>query len=680
MNPIKTTVSLNRTTDKVVKSVGNVLRNEGSVTFDPKVPVLTATPSSDSCILSVGAVTYGNDTIHYRFLNDSYEVVSDWSANTSVVISGLEDSITYTFYAQSKNVRNGKISGYSNSVEVETVEENYTTSISQNGITWTFSEPVQYGQFCNGDYWVVPKEEYNYITITDITPKCKIAQTGDVDYKNTQFLVGSIIHGSMINPPADLYKQGYNNLGYYNNRYYDSSLNVAYKNNISISVDNPLVVYTDSSLISTESQMRPLDAGGGDENTYCWKAQILTVLSRESLLNLPSGSNSIQDCFRPHYFGRAVSQNQQTKKGVLYSKNNLDYSILQNLSIQSSYLLGSETLNSVTDAISRPWIRMGYGTFTDNILPRYNMRAYYFVRDEVSALIFLNSNVSNELKENLYINFVQRGIDSFGNHIGFDENGIPIVVGYGNPPDGGIFCGEMSFKAVFGLALNDNIVNNFGSNIVWDMLFSKAGDYLYSAKPSGGNYGPTLKFGGIDNKPSDYHYIQEFCQTFYVTQMDVDVTNNLVSGVSWTPDDRTSPNLPYEESELNMPEWAIRHSTEMNTSDACINSNYRSFGSTNSRAYATEAVYLRAMGLKPLLNHNAYFDYADRWGAYKNYLDYVNIRKLYVEDWENKVYFYGAMVRHNGEIYKCNVLGDSLLINGKTNSEPGINSDWVLID
>ena len=30
-----------------------------------------------------------------------------------------------------------------------------TTSISQHGITWTFAEPVGYGQFVNGDYWVL---------------------------------------------------------------------------------------------------------------------------------------------------------------------------------------------------------------------------------------------------------------------------------------------------------------------------------------------------------------------------------------------------------------------------------------------------------------------------------------------------------------------------------------------
>lgn len=40
-----------------------------------------------------------------------------------------------------------------------------TTSISQWGITWQFSEPREYGQFANGDYWVVGP-----VTITNMSP------------------------------------------------------------------------------------------------------------------------------------------------------------------------------------------------------------------------------------------------------------------------------------------------------------------------------------------------------------------------------------------------------------------------------------------------------------------------------------------------------------------------------
>lgn len=46
-----------------------------------------------------------------------------------------------------------------------TVAGQTTTSITQFGIAWTFSEPREYGQFANGDYWV-----QGPVTITSMTP------------------------------------------------------------------------------------------------------------------------------------------------------------------------------------------------------------------------------------------------------------------------------------------------------------------------------------------------------------------------------------------------------------------------------------------------------------------------------------------------------------------------------
>ena len=40
------------------------------------------------------------------------------------------------------------------------------TSVSQYGITWTFSADRPTGQFVNGDWWVVGP-----VTITNITPR-----------------------------------------------------------------------------------------------------------------------------------------------------------------------------------------------------------------------------------------------------------------------------------------------------------------------------------------------------------------------------------------------------------------------------------------------------------------------------------------------------------------------------
>ncbi|PIN88978.1 hypothetical protein COU60_04865, partial [Candidatus Pacearchaeota archaeon CG10_big_fil_rev_8_21_14_0_10_34_76] len=58
----------------------------------------------------------------------------------------------------------------------------FNSSLSQYGITWTFSEEVEYGTFANGDYWVVGP-----VTITSITPDFDGSHHGwTVNYKTTK--------------------------------------------------------------------------------------------------------------------------------------------------------------------------------------------------------------------------------------------------------------------------------------------------------------------------------------------------------------------------------------------------------------------------------------------------------------------------------------------------------------
>src|SRR4030042_5064348 len=72
-------------------------------------------------------------------------------------------------------------------------------SISQYGITWTFDKEYQYGQFANGDYWVIGP-----VKIVKITPESK-AILGTTTISG--FTPGSgpnasirIMNGSVINP------------------------------------------------------------------------------------------------------------------------------------------------------------------------------------------------------------------------------------------------------------------------------------------------------------------------------------------------------------------------------------------------------------------------------------------------------------------------------------------------
>ena len=64
------------------------------------------------------------------------------------------------------------------------------SSVSKDGITWTFSQPVPVGQFVNGDYYVVGP-----VTITAIDP----APTKSAPYEN----------GSVMNLPTANNKSGF---------------------------------------------------------------------------------------------------------------------------------------------------------------------------------------------------------------------------------------------------------------------------------------------------------------------------------------------------------------------------------------------------------------------------------------------------------------------------------------
>ncbi|GAG06733.1 unnamed protein product [marine sediment metagenome] len=110
-------------------------------------------------------------------------------------------------------------------------------SLSQFGITWTFDKELstdgagntyQYGQFANGDYWVVGS-----VTIVGIDPL-----SNEVE--------GRTMHGSMVNPsPEDGQIQGYDSAVATTGNIYDANYNVA----LDVDAENPLVLSAHSSLV-----------------------------------------------------------------------------------------------------------------------------------------------------------------------------------------------------------------------------------------------------------------------------------------------------------------------------------------------------------------------------------------------------------------------------------------------
>jgi hypothetical protein len=321
-----------------------------------------------------------------------------------------------------------------------------------------------------------------------------------------------------------------------------------------ISSINPLPVAANSSLISTISVSAP------GSIPQLERAVILTVLSA------PAAPAS----FRPAYCG--------TDRTVKFNKSALNYSVLKKL----TPVAGTPTLASVEAQFAAPWIEHAGGWTATALRPKLNMPNYG--REMYTAIgtgaLMLHLDFTDGQKEKLLCEFVQLGIDLYG---------IATNGGASNWAADGGQAGGRKWPILFaGLMLNDPAMQSIGAN---------SGDYLYQ-----NGFGP-------GNIPPDYIAFGEDDQTFYVTQADVDVTH----GPTWKPDSRDSQRIPYAASDLGLPEWGITHSRWPNTSNRWWPTEYRAVAGPPFHGTALAALLME--GGKALWNHNAYFDYTDRYMA-----------------------------------------------------------------
>jgi len=258
-----------------------------------------------------------------------------------------------------------------------------TLSIEQHGITWTFAEPVQYGQFVNGDYWVV--DPGNGVKIINISP-------GHTLHSES----GRHMNGSMLNPSTST--QGYD--GYQN---YDSAKNVG----INISDMAPLSLFGNTSLVSTISNTAP----GVNHLSYVNTASVLTCMTSPP----PEGS------FRP-----GISSITKT----LHNKTSLNYNLLKNL----TYPETKPTITYYADLLQMVWLTHN-GSWTGRYMrpSASGLDNYYYPGVFGTAALLLHLDYSPAEKERLLINFIQLGIDIYS----YLESGAS-----GWPPDGGHSSGR----------------------------------------------------------------------------------------------------------------------------------------------------------------------------------------------------------------------------------------------
>ena len=272
-------------------------------------------------------------------------------------------------------------------------------SVSQFGITWTFSADRPVGQYTNGDYWVVGP-----VTITSIAP----ASTTDA--------TGWTRNGTVINPlPSNVYQgQGF-----------DSSITASWDPALNVAPSfrgQPLVAPAGTSVVSTISVDT---ANTGSMRKQVEVGAVLTVM----------GSAPTAGSFRPPMVG--------TDKPQRWNKSQLRYDILKKLAPVPS----TPALADVESYFEKPWFAMRETSSVQSFSPLQNMPNYG--RDQAAqlslGLLSLQLNYTDAQKEKLYIRLVQYGIDIYG----------AMKAGMFFQDNGGQNAGRKAPLVLAALALND---------------------------------------------------------------------------------------------------------------------------------------------------------------------------------------------------------------------------------
>lgn len=288
-----------------------------------------------------------------------------------------------------------------------------TTQITKNGVTWNFSSAVEYGQFVNGDYWVVAP-----VTVSSVSP----------GWDGTR-------HGSMLDPDTTSGVQGYRTGIYYP---FNSGVRVSFPLTVSSGI---------KSLVSTVGLTNIIQGGSASGVD---RASVLTIVSSPP----PSGS------FRPPYTAGPKP---------IRNVSEVNYGLVPNLSLPSG-----ATLPSLTNTLKEVWLQHGKvrGDYSSSFIPNSNVPGYS--RDaakqvsDISLAMMVDSTNRTE-----YINrLIQTGIDAYYVHL---QNGDAwrAFGGFGNGRKwpilfAGILLNDDNYKNPISLVeaplASSSLVDKFGED------------------------------------------------------------------------------------------------------------------------------------------------------------------------------------------------------------------------
>jgi hypothetical protein len=273
-------------------------------------------------------------------------------------------------------------------------------SVSDHGVTWSFSEAVPVGRFVTGEYYVV-----GAVTVTGISP----APAGNRN-------------GSVLNLPADNDRSGWDDRVEGNR--FDGALRVS----------PPIDLAPGDSLLSSISVETPgqvdnwLREGNGEQSSSpVWSISVLTCLDQA----VPA------DTFRPSY----------ADTSRLYRLSDVDRGLL--LGLASPGAVADDYLSMFADRLIRPWVDSLFYAFDAQVeyMPMYG-REMGRVAGITSLLLMLELPAGQrEMQEKLLIGFVQHGIYLWG----------LVTAGYpGWYAHGGHGSGRKWFIVLSGMLLGDS--------------------------------------------------------------------------------------------------------------------------------------------------------------------------------------------------------------------------------
>lgn len=291
----------------------------------------------------------------------------------------------------------------------------------------------------------------------------------------------------------------------------------------------------------------------------------LTDAAVLTVLAAPPPANA----FRPPYCG--------TDKVIIATEADIDYSKVASLAKPAS----TPNLTTVTNYFTRPWIEINTEFGGREMHPVNNQPNYGrdLSNQLVLGLLSLQLDYSNAEKRDLMIRLVQYGLDV-----------------YGAATTGGFWR------------------ENGGHNMGRKMPLLLAATVLNNASIRAyGNAATHFKF-------------QDDLQTFYVTQVTVNLTNSL----SWDPDIRNGAPEPYIVTDIGLPEWGITHVKKPAADNKAWTAIYRNIASSATIGHILTA---HIMGLRATWNWPAAFDYYDRyWEIEKSTKVSTNTPSQFVRD------------------------------------------------